>query len=99
MSLAGVVSIYDLPTGMSMRNCNLVSRNLVVTTLPRRIEAKLPTHVERSPYGRNPKTGARVEVPAKKVPFFKPSHDLRNLVNQAPSTTSAEQIIDSGPKD
>lgn len=31
--------------------------------------------------GRNPKTGSRVDVPAKKVPFFKPSKDLRDLVN------------------
>lgn len=31
--------------------------------------------------GRNPKTGARVDVPAKKVPFFKPSKELRDLVN------------------
>jgi len=31
--------------------------------------------------GRNPKTGARVEVPAKKVPYFKPSKELRDLVN------------------
>ncbi len=31
--------------------------------------------------GRNPKTGARVEVPAKRVPFFKPSKELRDLVN------------------
>ena len=31
--------------------------------------------------GRNPKTGARVDVPAKRVPFFKPSKDLRDLVN------------------
>ena len=32
--------------------------------------------------GRNPKTGDRVEVPAKRVPFFKPSKDLRDAVNQ-----------------
>src|SRR6185312_7849200 len=31
--------------------------------------------------GRNPKTGTRVEVPAKKVPYFKPSKELRDLVN------------------
>ena len=31
--------------------------------------------------GRNPKTGARVDVPAKKVPYFKPSKELRDLVN------------------
>ncbi len=31
--------------------------------------------------GRNPKTGARVEVPAKKIPYFKPSKELKDLVN------------------
>lgn len=31
--------------------------------------------------GRNPKTGERVEVPAKMVPFFKPGKELRQLVN------------------
>lgn len=31
--------------------------------------------------GRNPKTGAKVEVPAKRVPFFKPSKELRDSVN------------------
>src|SRR6202035_4425855 len=37
---------------------------------------------QRNPrVGRNPKTGARVEVPSKKVPYFKPSKELRDLVN------------------
>ena len=31
--------------------------------------------------GRNPKTGERVMVPAKVVPYFKPGKDLRELVN------------------
>lgn len=36
----------------------------------------------RARVGRNPKTGARVDVPAKVVPYFKPGKDLRELVNQ-----------------
>jgi integration host factor subunit beta len=37
---------------------------------------------ERNPrIGRNPKTGDRVDVPAKRVPYFKPSKELRDLVN------------------
>jgi integration host factor subunit beta len=42
--------------------------------------------------GRNPKTGARVEVPAKKIPYFKPSKELKDVINHgkpaetAPST-------------
>jgi integration host factor subunit beta len=31
--------------------------------------------------GRNPKTGARVEVPAKKVAYFKPSKELKEVVD------------------
>ncbi len=31
--------------------------------------------------GRNPKTGARVAVPAKLVPYFKPGKDLKELIN------------------
>jgi integration host factor subunit beta len=31
--------------------------------------------------GRNPKTGARVEVPAKRIASFKPSKELKDLVN------------------
>ena len=36
--------------------------------------------------GRNPKTGARVEVPAKKIPYFKPSKELKDLVNDSASS-------------
>ncbi len=31
--------------------------------------------------GRNPKTGARVDVPARKIPYFKPSKELKDVVN------------------
>jgi integration host factor subunit beta len=39
--------------------------------------------------GRNPKTGDRVEVPAKKIPFFKPSKELKDLVNNSPAAQTA----------
>ena len=32
--------------------------------------------------GRNPKTGAGVMVPAKRVPHFKPGKELRELINR-----------------
>ena len=36
------------------------------------------------PYeGRNPRTGAPVEVPAKRLPFFKVGKELRELVNSS----------------
>ncbi len=31
--------------------------------------------------GRNPKTGAQVFVPPKRIPYFKPGKDLRELLN------------------
>jgi integration host factor subunit beta len=31
--------------------------------------------------GRNPKTGEKVHVPAKKVPYFKPGKELKELIN------------------
>jgi integration host factor subunit beta len=39
--------------------------------------------------GRNPKTGERVDVPAKKIPFFKPSKELKDLVNESAVTAAA----------
>jgi len=41
------------------------------------------TRERRGRVGRNPKTGAKVEVPAKKIPFFKPSKELKDFVNSA----------------
>ncbi len=44
---------------------------------------------ERKPRtGRNPKTGAKVEIPAKRVPYFKPSKELRDRMNPATELTS-----------
>jgi integration host factor subunit beta len=39
------------------------------------------TRKRESRIGRNPKTGDRVEVPEKRVPFFKPGKNLKKLVN------------------
>jgi integration host factor subunit beta len=41
--------------------------------------------------GRNPKTGARVEVPAKKIPYFKPSKELKDVVNNAAEREAQQQ--------
>ena len=39
--------------------------------------------------GRNPKTGARVEVPPKRIPFFKPSKELKDFVNTSGAKATA----------
>jgi integration host factor subunit beta len=41
------------------------------------------TRERRGRIGRNPKTGAKVDVPAKKIPFFKPSKELKDFVNNS----------------
>jgi integration host factor subunit beta len=37
----------------------------------------------KSRTGRNPKTGEKVEVPSKKIPYFKPGKELKELINNA----------------
>ena len=44
--------------------------------------------------GRNPKTGTRVEVPAKKIPYFKPSKELKDVVNHSHSVASEESAAE-----
>ena len=48
--------------------------------------------------GRNPKTGERVEVPAKKIPFFKPSKELKDLVNTGGGQTPAPPAPPAPPR-
>src|SRR6187549_318327 len=40
--------------------------------------------------GRNPKTGDKVDVPPKKVPYFKPGKELKGLINR----TALELLVD-----
>ena len=47
--------------------------------------------------GRNPKTGSRVEVPSKRIPYFKPSKELRDLVNHAAQGTRADAAAEPEP--
>jgi len=47
--------------------------------------------------GRNPKTGARVDVPAKKIPYFKPSKELKDVVNGPPAAVPPEPPVASAP--
>jgi len=48
--------------------------------------------------GRNPKTGERVEVPAKSVPYFKPGKELRELLNPQDLARGAPPR-EAGPED
>jgi len=47
--------------------------------------------------GRNPKTGEKVEVPAKRVPYFKPSKELKDLINDGTTHVPSPPPSTSGP--
>ena len=55
------------------------------------------TRQRQARIGRNPKSGDRVDVPAKRIPFFKPSKELRDLVNvgggAAPAPVAAPEVV------
>jgi integration host factor subunit beta len=40
------------------------------------------TRIRRARRGRNPKTGEKIDVPAKKVVYFLPGKDLKKLLNE-----------------
>jgi integration host factor subunit beta len=44
----------------------------------------------KSRTGRNPKTGERVDVPSKKIPYFKPGKELKELINQKMAESAEE---------
>ena len=48
--------------------------------------------------GRNPKTGDRVDVPSKRVPYFKPGKELKDLINsdEIATVSSLDRDVESG---
>ena len=47
--------------------------------------------------GRNPKTGDKVDVPPKKVPYFKPGKELKELINREPPPADAASATSATP--
>ena len=45
--------------------------------------------------GRNPKTGDKVDVPPKKVPYFKPGKELKELINKEPAPSGSSPAGDA----
>jgi integration host factor subunit beta len=43
----------------------------------------------RGRVGRNPKTGEKVQVPPKRIPYFKPSKELKDFVNEGHAAPAA----------
>ena len=55
------------------------------------------TRQRRGRIGRNPKTGAKVEVPPKRIPFFKPSKELKDFVNGQPPAAASSAPASAPP--
>ena len=51
----------------------------------------------RSRHGRNPKTGDRVEVPEKRIPYFKPGKELKDLINSGQNLESTPAAVVGDP--
>lgn len=49
----------------------------------------------RSRQGRNPKTGDRVDVPSKRIPYFKPGKELKDLINVEADAPAPEAAGDA----
>ena len=45
----------------------------------------------KSRTGRNPKTGEKVEVPSKKIPYFKPGKELKELINDSSEAPASDE--------
>ena len=45
--------------------------------------------------GRNPKTGDPVDIPAKRVPYFKPGKELKELINEEPAASPQSAAAES----
>ncbi len=55
---------------------------------------------ERGPRrGRNPKTGEPVDVPAKRVPYFKPGKELKEYFTESPAAAPAAPEAQPAPAD
>jgi integration host factor subunit beta len=56
------------------------------------------TRQRRGRTGRNPKTGAKVEVPPKRIPFFKPSKELKDYVNGGAPASPDKGVAPATPQ-
>ncbi len=81
-----IAKTCDLPLKES-EQCLEIMLNAMVRSLSsgERVEIRgfgtFSTRVRKTRGGRNPKTGARVDVPAKRVPYFRTSQKLKDLIN------------------
>lgn len=90
MTKAELVEIISQETGVSKKDTGLIV-NLIMDNIGKalvegdKIELRgfgsFKVKTRRARLARNPRTGASVDVPAKRVPFFKASNELKGRLN------------------
>ena len=92
MTKAGFIEDIAHVTGTTLREAKLILETILdsmVKALGKGEEIEIrrfgsfSTHRRAPRTGHNPKTGKRVDVPARRVPRFRPSRELLGLVNGA----------------
>jgi len=90
MTKADLIASVSQAVGMTRKDSEIIVETIfdsIVKSLHAsdRIEIRgfgsFRTRQRKHRIGRNPKTGARVEVPSKTVAYFKPSKELKEMIN------------------
>jgi len=102
MTKAELVELIASDTGVSKKDTGIVV-NLILENIGRalvqgdKVELRgfgsFKVKGRRSRIARNPRTGSSVMVPAKQVPFFKASNELKARLNTGTADTPAEEPV------
>ncbi len=106
MTKADLISSVSQAVGMTRKDSEMIVETIfdsIVKPLhaSEKVEIRgfgsFRTRQRQPRIGRNPKTGARVEVPSKTVPYFRLSKELKEMINptepelqQEPSVTLSQ---------
>ncbi len=103
MTKADLIEVVGRTGGLSRKDCEVIVESIFSSIIDAlragdKVEIRgfgsLRVRERRARMGRNPKTGAPVAVPARKVPYFKPSKDLRDGVNGTGAAQPAAGVPD-----
>jgi len=99
MTKAELVELIASETGISKKDTGVIV-NLILENIGRALVSSDKVELRgfgsfkvkqrRSRQARNPRTGAAVDVPAKKVPYFKASNELKIRLNGEDDDVAAE---------
>ena len=90
MNRSGVISVLKEESNLSRKEAEKITEvffNIIEETLVKgeRVEIRgfgsFTVNEYKSYTGRNPKTGVQINVPAKKLPFFKVGKELKERVD------------------